>query len=70
MVKGQNKMTWLCFQLTLVGEKDMGCNHGFQMRKAKMLTYELRKVGLSAYYDKCCVLPDGVYTEPVEYQGQ
>ena len=33
-----------------------------------MATYEQQKVGLSAYYDKLWVLPDGIYTEPTEFQ--
>ena len=31
-----------------------------------MYTYEQRKLGLSAYYDKRWVLPDGIHTEPLE----
>ena len=32
-----------------------------------MMTYEQQKLGLSAYYDKRHVLPDGIHTEPIEY---
>ena len=36
------------------------------MRDGRM-TYEQRKLGLSAYYDKRHVLHDEIYTEPVKY---
>ena len=39
------------------------------MRDGKMMTYEQRKLGLSAYYDKRWVLPDGIHTEPIELHG-
>ena len=42
-------------------------NRGFRMRDGAMYTYEQRKLGLSAYYDKRWVLPDGIHTEPLEY---
>ena len=32
-----------------------------------MMTYEQHKLGLSAYYDKRWVLPDGIHTEPIEF---
>ena len=42
-------------------------DQGFRMRDGSMYTYEQRKLGLSAYYDKRWVLPDGIHTEPLEY---
>ena len=32
-----------------------------------MCTYEQKELGLSTYYDKRLVLPDGIHTEPIEY---
>jgi len=32
-----------------------------------MVTYEQQKLGLSAYYDKRCVLADGIHTEQFKY---
>ena len=37
------------------------------MVDGKMTTYHQEKLGLSAYYDKRRVLPDGIHTEPLEY---
>ena len=37
------------------------------MIKGTMRTYQQHKLGLSAYYDKRLVLPDGIHTEPIEY---
>jgi len=33
----------------------------------RVATYEQQKLGLSAYYDKHWVLPDGIHTEPIEF---
>ena len=49
------------------GCKDMATNRGFRMRDGNMVTYEQQKLGLSAYYDKRWVLPDGIHTEPIEF---
>ena len=49
------------------GHKDMATNRGFRMKDGAMYTYEQRKLGLSAYYDKRWVLPDGIHTEPIEF---
>ena len=54
------------FKDALGGAKDMATNRGFRMRDGKMVTYEQQKLGLSAYYDKRYVLPDGIHTEPIE----
>ena len=67
MSKKQYGLEWERYKKALPGEKDMCCNRGFGMFKARMVTYEQQKLGLSAYYDKRWVLPDGVHTEPVEF---
>lgn len=38
------------------------------MNKGVICTYEQKKLGLSAYYGKRWVLPDGARTEAIEYQ--
>ena len=67
MSKKQNNITWHRFKTALEGSKDMAKNRGFRMRDGKIVTYEQEKLGLSAYYDKRWVLPDGIHTEPIEY---
>ena len=65
--KRQNDMRAERFERALAGDRDMVTNRGFRMRDGSMYTYEQRKLGLSAYYDKRWVLPDGIHTEPLEY---
>ena len=65
--KRQNEMRRERFERALAGERDVVVNRGFRMRDGTMYTYEQRKLGLSAYYDKRWVLPDGIHTEPLEY---
>ena len=65
--KRQNEMRAARFERALEGSKDMATNRGFRMHNGAMYTYEQRKLGLSAYYDKRWVLPDGIHTEPLEY---
>ena len=67
MSKRQNEINWNRFKAALEGSKDMATNRGFRMRDGNMVTYEQEKLGLSAYYDKRWVLPDGIHTEPIEY---
>ena len=67
MSKKQNDITWQRFKAALEGSKDMATNRGFRMRDGNIVTYEQEKLGLSAYYDKRWVLPDGIHTEPIEY---
>ena len=67
MSKRQNEINWNRFKSALNGSKDMATNRGFRMRDGNMVTYEQEKLGLSAYYDKRWVLPDGIHTEPIEY---
>ena len=65
--KRQNEMRRARLALALEGSRDMATNRAFRMHNGAMYTYEQRKLGLSAYYDKRWVLPDGIYTEPIEY---
>ena len=65
--KRQNEMRRERFERALAGDRDVVVNRGFRMRDGSMYTYEQRKLGLSAYYDKRWVLPDGIHTEPLEY---
>ena len=65
--KRQNEMRRERFERALAGDRDVVVNRGFRMRDGAMYTYEQRKLGLSAYYDKRWVLPDGNHTEPLEY---
>ena len=67
MSKKQNNINWRRFKTALEGSKDMATNRGFRMRDGNIVTYEQEKLGLSAYYDKRWVLPDGIHTEPIEY---
>jgi len=67
--KKQNDITWQRFKEALEGSKDMATNRGFRMRDGQMVTYEQQKPGLSAYYDKRWVLPDGIHTEPIEFHS-
>ena len=45
----------------------MATNRGFRMYKGSMYTYQQRKLGLGAYYDKRWVLEDAIHTEPIEF---
>ena len=47
------------------GEVDKAINKGFRVHEQGMVTYEQNKPGLSAYYDKRFVLPDGIHTRPL-----
>ena len=65
--KGQNELRWERYERALEGSRDMATNRSFRMRNGAMYTYEQRKLGLSAYYDKRWVLEDGIHTKPLEY---
>jgi hypothetical protein len=62
-----NSLTWGRYKAALGGCKDRAENRGFRMHNGQMTTYHQEKLGLSAYYDKRRVLPDGIHTEPIEY---
>ena len=63
----QNPLRWERYDSALLGACDTVTNRGFRIHKGAMYTYEQRKRGLSAYYDKRVVLPDGIHTDPLEY---
>ena len=65
--KRQNELRWERYERALEGSRDMATNRGFRMQNGAMYTYEQRKLGLSAYYDKRFVLEDGIHTRPLEY---
>ena len=67
MSKKQNEITWQRFKAALNGSIDRAENRGFRMVGNQMVTYDQHKLGLSAYYDKRWVLPDGIHTEPIEF---
>ena len=48
--------------------KGMSENRGLRKANVRMATYEQQKLSLSAYCNKRWVLPDGVHTEPIEFQ--
>ena len=52
------------------GGVDTTTNRGLRMNGGVMCTYEQDKLGLSAYYEKHCVLEDGIDTEPPLYHIQ
>ena len=64
--KRQNELRWERYERALEGSRDMATNRGFRTDNGAMYTYEQRKLGLSAYYDKRWVLEDGIHTEPLE----
>ena len=63
----QNQFSWKRYNATLEGGKDKAMNRGMRMKGGVMCTYEQKKLGLSAYYDKRWELEDGIHTEPIEY---
>ena len=63
-----NDMTWERYKAALHGSVDTAEDRGFRMVNGTMHTYRQYKLGLSAYYDKRRVLPDGIHTEPLEYE--
>ena len=65
--KRRNDVSWVRYEAALHGSVDRAQNRGFRMRNGRVVTYEQHKLGLSAYYNKRWVLPDGIYTEPIEF---
>ena len=63
----QNDLTWKRYLDALKEGEDKATNRGLRMVKGTMRTYQQHKLGLSAYYDKQWVLPDGIHTEPIEH---
>ena len=62
-----NRLSWGRYKAALAGNTDRAENRGFRLRNGQMATYSQEKLGLSAYYDKRRVLPDGIHTEPIEH---
>jgi len=60
-------VTWGRYRAALEGNIDRAENRGFRLRHGQMTRYNQKKIGLSAYYDKRYVLPDGIHTVPIEY---
>ena len=65
MSKKQNKMTGTRYLEALSGSRDKAINTGFRISRNGVITYTQKKLGLSAYYDKRVVSPDGIHTEPL-----
>ena len=64
--KNQNEISKDRFHNVLFNNvKDMCINKGFRVINNEMITYLQHKTGLSYYYDKRQVLPDGVSTIPL-----
>jgi hypothetical protein len=62
--KRTNQLTRECFLSVLTGkESKTGVNKGFLRKDNKTFTYEQLKTGLTYFYGKRLVLPDGVSTE-------
>ena len=49
----------------LNGSIDRASNTGFQILDSGIVTYAQSKLGLSTYYNKRIVSPDGIHTEPL-----
>ena len=63
--KKQNDMTWKRYMQAFQGYLGKTKNTGFRIHEQGVVTYEQNKLGLSAYYDKRFVLPDGIHTRPL-----
>ena len=48
-------------------EIDMAKNVGFRVYNQGVVTYEQKKLGLCAYYDKRYVLANGIHTRPLDF---
>ena len=67
MLKIENNVTWQCFKGALNGNIDGAENRRFHMVNGRMANYEQQKLGLSAC-SKRWVLPDGIRTEPIDFE--
>ena len=63
--KERNEMTWNGYLEALSRSLDKAINTGFRISRNGVVTYTQKKLGLSAYYDKRVVAPDGIHTEPL-----
>ena len=64
--KRQNKVNWEQYKSALEGGLDTVANRGIRMNTGVMCTYQQKKLGLSAYYGKRWMMPDGIHTESIE----
>ena len=46
---------------------DKAKNVDFRVYDQGVVTYDQNKLGLSAYYDKRYVLPDGIHARPLDF---
>ena len=60
----QNPLRWERYNSALQGVCDKVTNRGFRMHNGSMFTYEQRKRGLSAYYDKATTNSQGTEKIP------
>ena len=63
--KKQNPMSWERYLKALNGSVDRASNTGFRLDGSGIVTYTQSKLGLSTYYNKRIVSPDGIHTEPL-----
>ena len=49
----------------LNGSTDKATDTEFRVSNNRIVTYKQPKLGLSAYYDKRIIAPDGIHTEPL-----
>ena len=61
----QNSMSWERYLEALSESIDKAQNTGFRLLGSGTVTYTQSKLGLSVYYDKRIVAPDGISTEPL-----
>lgn len=64
--KRQNKLSREQYKSALEGGLDTVTNKGMRMNAGVMCIYEQKKLGLSAYYDKRWMMPDGIHTDSIE----
>lgn len=65
--KRKIKLHWDWYKEVLEGVLNTATKRGMRMNGGVMCTYEQKKLGPSAYYDKRWMLKDGIHTEPLEY---
>ena len=57
-------MSWERYLEVLYGSTGKAQNMNFRLLGSGIKTYTQEKLGLSAFYDKPIVAPDGIHTEP------
>ena len=63
--KKQNPMSWERYFQALNGSINMAMNTGSRLHEQGIVTYTQDKLGLSVYYDKWIIAPDGIHMEPL-----